>query len=78
MRTTRCLIYTAAGRIHFTAGMVDIIFLFLMHRCLCMWLILAFDIDSDITALAKDRAYAQIHLNELSIHQVRISAKHLF
>ncbi|KAL8188867.1 hypothetical protein R6Q57_029622 [Mikania cordata] len=24
---------------------------------------------SDITALAKDRAYAQIHLNELSIHQ---------
>ncbi|KVH93559.1 Cystathionine beta-synthase, core [Cynara cardunculus var. scolymus] len=25
---------------------------------------------SDITALAKDRAYAQIHLNELSIHQV--------
>ncbi|CAH1419874.1 unnamed protein product [Lactuca virosa] len=25
---------------------------------------------SDITALAKDRAYAQIHLNELNIHQV--------
>lgn len=24
---------------------------------------------SDITALAKDRAYAQIHLDELSIHQ---------
>lgn len=31
---------------------------------------MAFDLDSDITALAKDRAYAQIHLNELSIHQV--------
>ena len=25
---------------------------------------------SDITALAKDRAYAQIHLDNMSIHQV--------
>lgn len=27
-------------------------------------------LDSDITALAKDRAYAQIRLDETSIHQV--------
>lgn len=27
-------------------------------------------LNSDITALAKDRAYAQIHLDEMSIHQV--------
>ncbi|KAL9393133.1 hypothetical protein Peur_012418 [Populus x canadensis] len=26
-------------------------------------------LDSDITALAKDKAYAQIHLDEISIHQ---------
>lgn len=26
--------------------------------------------DSDITALAKDKAYAQIHLDEMNIHQV--------
>lgn len=27
-------------------------------------------LDSDITALAKDKAYAQFHLDEISIHQV--------
>ena len=27
-------------------------------------------LDSDITALAKDKAYAQIRLDEISIHQV--------
>ena len=29
-----------------------------------------YSFNSDITALAKDRAYAQIRLDEMSIHQV--------
>lgn len=35
-------------------------------------------LDSDITALAKDRAYAQIHLDNMSIHQVIFQVAQLY
>jgi predicted transcriptional regulator len=30
---------------------------------------------SDITALAKDKAYAQIHLDDMTVHQVNLSSE---
>lgn len=42
-----------------------------MLFCDCgWWLLIAF--YSDITALAKDKAYAHINLSEMTIHQVTI------
>lgn len=38
--------------------------------CICGWYFVHYFFGSDITALAKDRVYAQIHLDEMSIHQV--------
>lgn len=35
-------------------------------------------IHSDITALAKDRAYALIHLDKTSIHQVKLCSDYFY
>lgn len=71
MTTIRCWMYIAGGYLLQHLYFVNLMFFSQVYwnECICLWYRCNF-FYSDITALAKDRAYTHINLDEMTIHQV--------
>ena len=70
MIMTHLLTYTPEGKPSASISWDDMSFFESMYSD-HIYLLLA----SDITALAKDKAYAQIHLDDMTVHQVNLLAE---